>query len=377
MYKRIIQDKIESYLTGQKAIIIYGARRVGKTTLVKEILSKHPEGKYMNCDLFQVRTALQTTNSELLKDFIGNTKLLVLDEAQQITDIGKILKIMVDTFPQLQIIATGSSSFDLINRLSEPLTGRSRQFILFPFSLEELHQSETWLDLEAKLEKILRFGLYPEVYTSSESESMEELQNISSNYLYKDILQLGTLKRPDLIMKLLKALALQIGSEFSYTELAQLLGENVHTIKRYIEILEQTFVLFRLQSFSRNLRKELGKRNKVYFYDTGIRNAVILNFNRLDMRNDTGQLWENFCISERIKYNNYHRLFKNIYFRRTYSQKEIDFIEEYDGKLFAYEFKWGKKTKVKPPKDFLETYHGSSFTIVDRKNYIDFICGKI
>lgn len=375
IFKRTIQNIIEKNLFKAKIIVIYGARRVGKTTLVKQILENYPDGKYINCDLLQYKAALETTNSELLGDFIGNTGLLILDEAQNIKDIGKVLKIMADTFPRVQVIATGSSSFELSNKLSEPLTGRSRFYHLYPFSMEELRQSYSLIELDAKINNILRFGLYPEVFGRSEEEAKEELQNIASTYLFKDVLQLDNLKRSDLIFKLLKALALQAGNEISYNELARLLGENVHTIKRYIEILEQAFIIFRLPSFSQNLRKELGKRNKIYFFDVGIRNAVINNFSPIDLRNDVGALWENFCIVERIKNDHFHRVFKNYYFWRTYNQKEIDLIEEYNGKLEAFEFKWKPKKTVKPPKDFLLAYPDAGFTVVNNKTYIGFISG--
>jgi uncharacterized protein len=374
--KRTIQNSIEKNLFKGKVIVIYGARRVGKTTLVKQILDNYPEGKYINCDLLQYKAALETTNSELLGDFIGNTSLLLLDEAQNIKNIGKILKILADTFQGVQVIATGSSSFELSNKLSEPLTGRSRFYHLYPFSLEELRQSYSLIELDAKISNILRFGLYPEVFGRSEEEATEELQNISSTYLFKDVLQLDNLKRSDLIFKLLKALALQLGNEISYNELARLLGENVHTIKRYIEILEQAFIIFRLPSFSQNLRKELGKRNKIYFIDVGIRNAIINNFSPIDSRNDVGALWENFCIIERIKNDHFHRVFKNYYFWRTYSQKEIDLIEEYNGKLEAFEFKWKPKKTIKPPNDFISAYPDAAFTVIDNKTYIDFISGS-
>jgi uncharacterized protein len=373
--KRTIQNTIVKNLFKGKVMVIYGARRVGKTTLVKQILENYPDGKYINCDLLQYKAALETTNSELLGDFIGNASLLILDEAQNIKDIGKILKILADTFPKIQVIATGSSSFELSNKLSEPLTGRSRFYHLYPFSLEELHQSYSLIELDAKINNILRFGLYPEVFGQPEEEATEELQNIASTYLFKDVLQLDNLKRSDLIFKLLKALALQAGNEMSYNELARLLGENVHTIKRYIEILEQAFIIFRLPSFSQNLRKELGKRNKIYFFDVGIRNAIINNFSPIELRNDVGPLWENFCIVERIKNDHFHRVFKNYYFWRTYDQKEIDLIEEYNGKLEAFEFKWKSKKTIKPPKDFLRAYPDTGFTVINNKNYLGFISG--
>jgi len=374
LYKRIIHQTIEQNLDKGKVIIVYGARRVGKTTLMKQILENHPAGRYINCDLLQYKSALETTNSELLKDFIGKSDLIILDEAQQIREIGKILKILADTFPSIRIIATGSSSFDLTDKLSDPLTGRSRFYMLLPFSVEEILQKYSKIEINSKLEKILRFGLYPEVFDKSEQDAIEELQNITSNYLYKDILRLENIKRPDLILNLLKSLALQLGNECSFNEIGGLLGENVHTIKRYIKILEQCFVLFRLSSFSRNMRKELGKRNKIYFYDLGVRNTLIMNFNKLESRNDTGALWENFCILERLKYNHYHRRFMNTYFWRTYDQKEIDLIEEYGGKLHAFEFKWNPLRKIKTPGEFLSVYPGSKYMIVDRNNFWNFIC---
>ncbi len=375
LYKRYVQKLVEGSLNKGKIIIVYGARRVGKTTLMKQLLEKYPNGKYINCDLLQYKSALETTNNELLKDFIGDTELLILDEAQQINEVGKVLKILVDIFSHIQVIATGSSSFYLADKTSEPLTGRSRIYELYPFSVSELLQQSKKIELAARFENILRFGLYPEIFGLSEEEAIEELQNLSSNYLYKDILRIESIKRPDLIHNLLKALALQLGSESSYNELAGMLGENVHTIKRYIEILEQSFVLFRLPSFSRNLRKELGKRNKIYFYDLGIRNSLIMNFNPLDQRNDVGALWENFCIVERMKYNQEKRGFKNTYFWRTYDQKEIDYIEESGGMLQAFEFKWTTKNKFRRPDEFLKTYPQSTYKIIDRDTIWDFITG--
>ena len=373
MYTRTIQQVIEKNLFKGKVIVIYGARRVGKTTLAKQILSDHPEGKYINCELLQYKSALETTNSQLLNDFIGKTKLLILDEAQNIKDIGRVLKIIADTFTGVQVIATGSSSFELYNKLSEPLTGRSRFFHLYPLSIEELHQNLNFIELDAKLVNILRFGLYPEVFGQSESEAVEELQNISSTYLFKDVLQLENLKRADLVFKLLKVLALQLGNEISYNEIATLLGENVHTIKRYLEILEQAFIIFRLSSFSQNLRKELAKRNKIYFFDTGIRNANINNFSPFDTRNDIGALWENFCIVERLKNDHSKRKFKNYYFWRTYNQKEIDLIEEYNGKLEAFEFKWQTQKKIKPPTEFTSAYPEAGFSVITRNTWLKFL----
>ncbi|MFU8843726.1 MAG: ATP-binding protein [Bacteroidales bacterium] len=372
IFQRTIKQKIEEFLFKGKVIIIYGARRVGKTTLSKQLLESYPNSKYINCELLQNKTALETTNSELLKNFIGAYKLLVLDEAQNISGIGSILKIITDTFPDIQIIATGSSSFELGNKVMEPLTGRSRVFHLYPFSLAEIMEKHDFNETRANLNNILRYGMYPEVFLKPERDAIEELNNIAGNYLYKDILQYENLKRSDLLINLLRALALQTGNEISLNELSRLLGENMNTIKRYIELLEKSFVICRLHSFSRNLRKEIAKGQKIYFIDLGIRNALIQNFNPLAMRNDTGALWENFCIIERMKHNHNTRRFVNTYFWRTYDQKEIDYIEESGGKLKAFEFKFNEKAKTKPPAEFLENYSDSSFQVIHQENFLNF-----
>jgi len=318
LFERTIKQKIDEFLFQGKVIIIYGARRVGKTTLSKQLLESYPDSKYINCELLQNKTALETTNSELLKNYLGSYKLVVLDEAQNISDIGSVLKIITDTFAEIQIIATGSSSFELGNKVMEPLTGRSRVFYLYPFSIAEIKDTQDIISTHANLENYLRYGMYPEVYFKTESEAIEELNNIAANYLYKDILQYENLKRSDLLINLLRALALQIGNEISLNEISKLLGENINTVKRYIELLEKTFVIYRLRSFSRNLRKEIAKGQKIYFLDLGIRNALIQNYNPLTMRNDTGGLWENFCIIERMKHIQNTRQFVNTYVLRTY-----------------------------------------------------------
>lgn len=373
IYQRTIKQKIDEFLFKGKVIILYGARRVGKTTLSKQLIESYPDSKYINCELLQNKTALETTNSELLRNFLGPYKLVVLDEAQNISDIGLVLKIINDTFPEIQLIATGSSSFELGNKVMEPLTGRSRVFYLYPFSIAEIKEHQDLISIYGNLENILRFGLYPEVFMKTENEAIEELNNIAGNYLYKDILQYENLKRSDLLINLLRAIALQIGYEISLNELSRLLSENIATIKRYLELLEKSFVIFRLQSFSRNLRKEIAKGQKIYFYDLGIRNALIQNFNPLAFRTDAGGLWENFCITERIKRNLNTRQFVNNYFWRTYDQKEIDYIEESGGILKTFEFKYSAKAKVKPPVEFLENYAGSSFEVIHQENFLNFI----
>jgi predicted AAA+ superfamily ATPase len=373
MIRREIQSIIEKQLFKGKVIIIYGPRRVGKTTLSKQLLTSLKKSRYLNCELLENKIALETTNSSALKSFLGNYRLIVLDEAQHIHDIGRILKIISDTFPEIQIIATGSSSFELGNRVSEPLTGRSREYLLFPFSLKEIVTGSDRINVNAGMEEILRFGLYPEVYGKPENEAIEELSQIASNYLYKDILQLETIKRPGLLLNLLNALALQIGNEISLNELSRMLRETVPTIQRYIELLEKAFVIFRLRSFSRNLRKEIAKGQKIYFYDPGIRNALIRNFNLLNLRNDTGGVWENFCIVERMKYNLNQRRFVNSWFWRTYDQKEVDYIEEEGGKLTAVEFKFKSERKSRVIKEFQDTYPAASFLTVSKENIWDFV----
>ncbi len=366
--KREIQDHIKNSLFKGKVIILYGARRVGKTTLVKQILKEYPDSKYINCELLQNRSALETTNSTLLKDFIGSNMLVVLDEAQSIPDIGLKLKIIFDTFPETQIIATGSSSFDLANRVSEPLTGRMRKYTLYPFSFLEISKAYSLAEMMAQQDRYLRFGLYPEVYDKNEDDSIEELNELASNYLYKDVLQYQSIKKPDLVVDLLRALALQLGSEVSIHELAKLLKQNSHTIMRYIELLEKSFVIFRLRAFSRNLRTEISKSQKIYFFDPGIRNSLIQNYNPMALRNDAGGLWENFCILERLKYLENNRKFVNTYFWRTYNQQEIDYIEEYGGILHAFEFKYSPSKKARVPKAFSSTYLKHSFTQITPDN---------
>jgi predicted AAA+ superfamily ATPase len=366
MITRTLQKPIEKALFKGKVIVIYGARRVGKTTLAKQIISSYKDSKYINCELGQNQDALETTNTDLLISYLGKkTRIAVLDEAQHIMNIGFVLKVLADTFPDLQLIVTGSSGFDLINKIAEPLTGRSRLFHLFPFSFEELLHVKDLLTLRSSTDSIMRFGLYPEVFDKSDEEAIEELDNLSVNYLYKDLLMFENLRRSDLIRDLVRATALQLGNEVSLNNLANMLGENVHTIKKYIELLEKTFVIFRLSSFSRNLRNEIGKGMKIYFHDLGIRNSIIRNFNQMDLRIDTGGLWENFFILERVKYNNNHRKMINTYFWRTYQREEIDFLEESEGKLTAFECKYNIKKKTSFPKTFKESYSESEQVIIN------------
>ena len=373
---RILEKRIKEWLFKEKVIILYGARQVGKTTLAQKILAEFGEnGKYLNCELASVEAGLSTLEAEKIKSFLGNYKIIVLDEAQNIRNIGKVLKIIVDTYPKMQIIATGSSSFDLFQKISEPLTGRNFQFTLYPLSADEIKESKDLFYLESKLENLLRFGGYPGVFGLSEDGAKERLNEISANYLYKDVLKFEGLKKSTVIKDLLRALALQVGQEVSYQELSAKLGINRLTVQKYMDILEQAFIVFKLHSFSRNKRKEISKSVKVYFHDLGIRNSLIENYNPLEIRNDAGFLWENFCMIERKKYNEYNMNFANMNFWRTYDQKEIDLIEEREGKLFAYEFKWNdKKTKI--PKSFLADYSDSEFKVIDKSNYWQFLSSK-
>lgn len=370
--KRTVQTQIESWLFKKKVIIILGARQVGKTTLSKQLLKKYgSEDDYFNCDLLSVRRAFENNEAKELKRIIGKSKFIVIDEAQRVKNIGITLKIIHDTYPDIQIIATGSSSFDLASKTNEPLTGRSIEFQLFPFSIGELSQIYKKYEFASAIEQFLRFGTYPEIVGKSEKDSILLLEQLASNYLFKDILEFEQIKKPDLIVKLLQLLALQIGSEVSRHELATALGVNRNTIDRYIDMLEKSFVIFRLKPLSRNLRKEITKKDKIYFYDLGIRNALISRFNNLEVRDDIGGIWENLCIVERMKYLSNNMIFHNKWFWRTHDQKEVDYIEEYNGKFEGYEFKWSTK-KVVFPKDFLEAYPNSTISLVNLENCLEF-----
>lgn len=373
MLNRLIKEQIKNKLFKSKVVVLYGARQVGKTTLVKDILQDFgSSGRYLNCELLSVQEGLSQLEAVKIKSFLGDYKLVVLDEAQNVPDIGKVLKIMVDSFPELQIIATGSSSFDLANKAAEPLTGRTFKFILYPFLLAEIKQLGDQFYLNSKLENLLRFGSYPEVFFLNEPDAMARLEELSANYLYKDILRFEGIKKSSVIKNLLQALALQVGQEVSYQELANKLGINRLTVQKYIDILEQAFIIFKLNALSRNKRKEISKSVKVYFYDLGIRNSLIQNYNPLNIRNDVGALWENFCIVERFKINNFKNNFTNTYFWRTYDQKEVDYIEESGGRFAGFEFKWAKD-KAAAPKDFLNNYANSSVKLITKNNYFEFL----
>lgn len=370
--ERTLQKDIEKRLFQGKVVILYGARQVGKTTLVKHILEKYQgESRYFHCETASVQSGLSRREPDRIRDFFGDARLVVLDEAQHIPDIGLLLKVMVDTYPEIQILATGSSSFDLANRLSEPLTGRNFTFTLYPLSLEEISDGAMAV-AESNLEKLLRFGSYPEAFLSSDEDARIRMDEIVSHYLYKDILSFEGMKKSPILRKLVELLALQIGQEVSYHELARQLGISAPTVERYIDILEKAFIVFRLRAFSRNKRKEISKSVKIYFFDIGIRNGVIQNYNPPRLRSDIGHIWENFCIVERMKRNAAFGLSLNVYFWRTYTKKEVDYVEEYDGRLHGYEFKWGEGTKTVCPKGFCDGYD-ASFERVDRNGYWSFL----
>jgi len=374
MYQRTLQAIIEKQLHKGKVIVIYGARQVGKTTLVQAIIGNNPTGAlYLDCDLLRNREALEHQDEIKLKQFLGNVTLLVLDEAQRVRDIGLVLKILHTYMPDTQIIATGSSSFELANTINEPLTGRVLDYLLLPLSYEELLSESNPIEIKSEIDSVLRFGSYPDIVHLSETDKDLYLQKLANNYLYKDILEYERIKKPEQLLKILQLLALQIGSEVSFAEIGTQLGLNTVTMQRYIDLLEKTYVIFHLSAFSRNLRKEISKSKKIYFWDLGIRNALIQNFNPLPLRSDAGALWENYCISERLKLNDHHQIVANHFFWRTYDQQEIDLLEEKQGKLNAYECKLNTRAKTTTPRIFLESYPGSSYSIVSQETVSTFL----
>ncbi|MGK7394514.1 MAG: ATP-binding protein [Candidatus Cyclobacteriaceae bacterium M3_2C_046] len=373
MIPRIIQSHIQGDFFKGKIIHIPGARQVGKTTLMDKI-SAEISAKiiWLNGDEPDVRQMFHQATSTQLGNMIGDRRVVIVDEAQRIENIGISLKLLVDNFPDKQIIATGSSAFDLANKINEPLTGRKIEYQLFPICFAEMVNHHGLIQEKRLLENRLIYGYYPEVVTSPGNET-EVLKRLSDAYLYKDIFLLENIKKPVLIEKLIQALALQTGNEISANELGQIIGADAKTVEKYIDLLEKAYIIFKLPSYSRNLRNEIKKGRKIYFYDNGIRNAVIRNFNHVNLRQDIGALWENFLVSERVKSTSYQKLWLNRYFWRTHTQQEIDYIEEYGGKLYAFEFKWRSKKKAKFPRSFVESYPESSTEIIDKENYPEFL----
>lgn len=376
MIPRIIENQLKKHLFEGRAIILYGARRVGKTTLTQTILSQYPDKKpkYINCELVANKQALEIHDAAQLKSFLGDSELVALDEAQNIDGIGKTIKIIVDTYPNIQVIATGSSSFDLANKTAESMVGRMYSFMLYPFSVGEIEQGKGYGEIESRLENLLRFGSYPEIIDQTEDIARRRLDELVSTYLYKDVLAFGGMRNSKLIVDLLQLLALHVGSEVSYNELATKLGIDRLTVIKYIDLLEQSFVVFTLRALSRNSRNEISKSVKIYFYDLGIRNSLVQAYNPLAIRTDVGALWENFCIVERRKLVKYLPLHRNVFFWRTYDQKEVDYIEEHDNIFEGFEFKWGVSDKsFKAPQKFAELYEHSSVKKIDRGNYWQFL----
>jgi uncharacterized protein len=372
MIERLLFGTIHKRIADKKAIILLGPRQAGKSTLLKELNSVLPKPvKLVNGDEADIRALLTNVTSSQIKSFIGNANTLVIDEAQRIENIGLTLKLITDNLPT-KIVATGSSAFELANKINEPLTGRKWEYMLFPISYSEMVNHTSQLEEKRLLHTRLVYGYYPEVVTSAGKEK-DILKQLANSYLYKDILTWERIQKPERLEKLAQALAFQLGNEVSYHELGQMTGLDNETVERYLILLERAFIVFRLTTFSRNLRNELKKTRKVYFFDNGLRNALINQFNPIGLRQDEGALWENFLMSERLKHLQYNELYRNRYFWRTQAQQEIDYVEEYDGKLFAYEFKWSSKTKVRFPKTFLEAYPGAKTNIITPDNFEEFV----
>jgi predicted AAA+ superfamily ATPase len=369
-------ENITRYIKKGKVVIIYGARRVGKTTLLKKYVETLPENErvlFVNGNDIVVREFLESQSVNKLKDFVGEHTLLVVDEAQYIHKIGLNLKLIVDNIPGIKVIASGSSSFELAKDVGEPLNGRKHVLILYPLAQLEIAEVEKRHETEANLESRLIYGSYPEIVIMRDNSGRQDyLEEIVRSYLFKDILALGGIRFSNKLERLLQLLAFQIGKGVSYDELGSQLGMSKNTVERYLNLLQKSFVIYRLGGFSRNLRKEITKSPRYYFYDNGIRNAVIRNFNPIALRDDIGELWENYIITERIKYQEYLRNFSNFYFWRTYDKKEIDLVEEAEGLLSGYEIKWSKKS-VKAPNDWIKHYPSSSFTVINPDNYLEFI----
>lgn len=373
MIPRILFENLVNRLFKGKAIIILGARQTGKTSLVRRLMAECPEvSVFLNADRLEVRRQLTDASTATLVRLCGNARLVVIDEAQRVKNIGLTLKLFTDELPHIQVVATGSSAFELANEINEPLTGRKWEFFLFPIAWSELVAATSPLEARAQLETRLIYGMYPDVINQSGQER-EVLLSLSGSYLYKDVFEFRGVRKPEVLSQLLQAIALQLGSEVSYNELAQLLGVDKNTISNYLDLLEKSYIIFRLMPLSRNLRNEIISNRKIYFYDNGIRNAVLENFSPLAVRADTGALWENFLISERWKMRQYLNRHGKRYFWRTKSQQEIDYIEEADGQFSAWEFKWNPKTTARFPSAFLDAYRPVETTVISPDNFDFFL----
>ena len=372
MVIRILENKIEDKLLDGKAIIVLGARQCGKTTLLKKIVRDKSDVLWLNADESDTIALFENSTSSRLKAIFSGNKIVVVDEAQRISDVGLKLKLITDEIPDIQLIATGSSAFELANKVNEPLTERKWEYKLFPLSFSEMVKHHGLLEENRMMPHRLIYGYYPEV-VSNPGKEKEILKQLSDSYLFKDILMWERIKKPEKLIKLLQALAFQVGSEISYNSLASFLEMDNQTIEKYVQLLEQTFIIFRLPAFSRNHRKELKRGRKIYFYDNGIRNALLANFNLPELRTDIGALWENFIISDRIKHLHYNDIWANSFFWRTHDQQEIDYIEERNGILYAYEIKWNIKKKPSLSRSFANAYPEHKYEIINTGNYEQFL----
>lgn len=372
--KRLITAKITQKLIPNKVILLFGARRVGKTILMRQIIDNFPgKSLVLNGEDSTTLSILEQQSISNYKQLLNHVDLLAIDEAQNIPDIGKKLKLIIDEIPGIHILASGSSSFDLLNKTGEPLVGRSSSFMLFPFSQSELSETENMLDTLGNLETRLVYGAYPEVVLMTDNEERKDyLRDVVNAYLLKDILSIDGLKNAGKMKDLLRLIAFQMGNEVSYDELGRQLGMSKNTVEKYLDLLAKVFVIYRLGAFSTNQRNEVSKAGKWYFYDNGIRNSIIGNFNPIALRQDIGQLWEAYLIGERIKQNHYLKLNKEFYFWRVYRGKEIDLIEVNENLINAFEFKWGDKVP-KVPIAFANNYANANYNVVNKKNYLDFI----
>lgn len=369
MYNRTLKNTLQNKINKGKAIILVGPRQVGKTTLIRDVIDNRKH-LFLDGDDSTVRNVLNNPNTEQIKSIIGSNKLIFIDEAQRIEGIGLTLKIITDQIKDVQVLVSGSSSFDLTTVLNEPLTGRKWEYELYPISWEEFEDKHGYLVAEQQLENRLLYGFYPDVLNNL-GEEKELLKQLVNSYLYRDILAFSNIRKPEVLEKLVQALALQLGNEVNYNELAQMVGVDKNTVSNYIDILEKGYVVFKLNSFSRNLRNEIKKNKKIYFYDNGVRNMVLGNFNPLALRQDTGALWENFLISERLKQNTYKNTNAKMYFWRTKQKQEVDLVEEHNGTITGFEFKWNAKKKLKLPKTFVNEYQAKEI-IIDRANFRTF-----
>lgn len=372
--RRYYESLFASMLQEGKVMVLLGARQVGKTSLIKKMISERENVFKGDGNDFDLQELLNSLRLSLIKSALDNYSLIFIDEAQKIRNIGEAIKLIVDHLPGSMVILSGSSSFDLSNKIGEPLTGRQTVNTLYPLSILELENQYGRLEILNRLDTMLIYGNYPEVVTAENNKKrIDYLINLRNSFLLKDILELDNIRNPSKLFDLLRLLAYQIGNEVSLNELSKQLGIAKQTVERYLDLLEKVFIIKKSQGFSRNLRKEITKTHRYYFWDNGVRNSIINNFNPLNMRNDKGLLWENFLFSERLKTRHYKKIYANEFFWRTYDQKEIDLIEERDGNIFAYEFKWSSG-KQKAPKLWLTTYPDSEFKLIDKDNFLEFLC---